>query len=68
MSRIENSVFCDNCGVEVTWAPVIWNQLDICCEDCRDGYPCGCGDRMELDDERRMTYKNEFLSGLLVDS
>ena len=23
MTKIEGDIFCDNCGVEITWSPVI---------------------------------------------
>ncbi|RPI87835.1 MAG: hypothetical protein EHM41_03480 [Chloroflexi bacterium] len=53
MARIEDAVFCDGCGVEITWSPVIVSGKDYCCADCRDGLVCYCGDRMEMEDERR---------------
>ncbi len=45
--RIENTVWCDGCGVEVLWAPVKAREQDYCCQDCADGFECSCGDRME---------------------
>jgi hypothetical protein len=53
MSRYENTVFCDNCGVEITWAPVFHNEGEFCCRDCFEHRPCRCSERMEWDDERR---------------
>lgn len=67
MSRIEGVVYCDNCGVEITWAPYIPDNIrgelgpdtgplrrfDYCCRDCYEGRLCHCGERMEWDDERR---------------
>lgn len=53
MVRIEDTVYCDGCGVEITWGPVKAKGKDYCCIDCRDGYVCNCGDRMELEDDRR---------------
>ncbi len=51
--RISDTVFCDGCGVEITWAPVRSKQRDYCCQDCADGYECNCGARMEEDDYTR---------------
>jgi hypothetical protein len=51
--RISDTVFCDGCGVEITWAPVRSGQHDYCCQDCADGYECSCGARMEDEDDSR---------------
>jgi hypothetical protein len=64
MARIEESVYCDNCGVEITWAPYLttrrkgsdgggFHKVDYCCQECYKGYVCRCGERMEMEDERR---------------
>lgn len=65
MASIENSIFCDGCGVEITWSPVVIRQLKkgvglsgrrvytFCCQACADGLPCTCAERMELEDDRR---------------
>jgi hypothetical protein len=58
MSRSEGVVWCDGCGVEISWAPLVKSDSDMrrgdyCCEDCYAGIPCRCGERMELEDERR---------------
>lgn len=53
MARIEGTVWCDGCGVEITWAPLVVKGKDYCCKDCLDGLVCSCGERMEWDDERR---------------
>lgn len=52
MPRIEDTLFCDGCGVEVTSVPVVLGNQMYCCADCRDGLRCSCGDRMELEEER----------------
>jgi len=62
MSRTEGVIYCDNCGVEIAWAPYLpqatldvqARPLDYCCQECFQGLPCHCGDRMELEDERRV--------------
>ncbi len=51
--RIDDTVWCDGCGVEITWAPVKSGQRLYCCQDCADGYECNCGARMEEDDYTR---------------
>ncbi len=51
--RHEDTVFCDGCGVEVLWTPVRAGHHDYCCEDCKNGYECNCGPRMEDDDYPR---------------
>jgi len=53
MSRTEDIVYCDGCGVEITWAAVVKGGRDYCCEDCLNGIPCDCGERMEIEDNRR---------------
>ena len=59
MSRRESVVWCDNCGVEITWTPLvvhlggITGPRDYCCDDCYHGFLCECGDRMENDEEYR---------------
>ncbi|MGE5224764.1 MAG: hypothetical protein ACM3PY_20200 [Omnitrophica WOR_2 bacterium] len=55
MVKLEENVFCDNCGVEITWSPVVEGNRHYCCQDCKDGLTCDCGQRMELDDDRRET-------------
>lgn len=62
MTRIEGVCFCDGCGAEITWSPVIIQPpssagharpSEFCCHDCADGRPCRCGERQEFDDETR---------------
>lgn len=53
MARYQDTIWCDGCGVEILWSPTIVNRLDYCCEACRDGLPCRCGERMKLDEGRR---------------
>jgi hypothetical protein len=49
----EDTTWCDGCGVEITWGPVLAEGLTYCCRDCSHGYSCACGERMELDEEQR---------------
>lgn len=60
MPRIENTLFCDGCGVEVIWAPVVSGNRYYCCQDCRDGLECSCGERMEFEDERSGELSEQF--------
>lgn len=53
MSRYTNTIWCDGCGVEITWGPRVEGERHYCCQDCLDGLPCKCGERMELDERRR---------------
>ena len=61
MSRSEGVIYCDGCGVEITWVPYRYQgqidpiNKDYCCVDCFNGIACHCGERMEMDDERRDT-------------
>lgn len=52
MSREHETVWCDGCGVEILWSPIEETGRDFCCEECRRGWPCECGDRLE-EEERR---------------
>jgi hypothetical protein len=53
MSRFEDTLWCDNCGVEIHGAPVVWDGRHYCCENCRDGLPCDCMGCFEMEDDRR---------------
>ena len=53
MVRIDETLFCDGCGVEIPLSPVIKDNSEYCCEDCAQGIKCKCGERMELDERRR---------------
>jgi hypothetical protein len=53
MSSIESTIWCDNCGVEILWAPWIDGKRTYCCQDCKELGFCACGEHMEIDDDRR---------------
>lgn len=53
IARDRDTIWCDGCGVEITWAPVIDEQFVYCCADCHAGLPCQCGEHMEQEDEYR---------------
>jgi len=33
---------CDECGVEITWTPVVIDGRTYCCRDCAIGLECDC--------------------------
>jgi len=53
------TILCDGCGVEITWAPLTRRAqrgttvYHYCCNECWKGLQCTCGERMELDAERK---------------
>ena len=59
MTRNLGVVWCDGCGVEILWAPLVKKETkgarekDFCCRDCKSGYVCNCSERAEMEDDRR---------------
>ena len=53
MTSHEEIIWCDGCGVEITWGPVVIAARSYCCQDCAQGYACACGERMELEEDMR---------------
>jgi hypothetical protein len=53
MARVGDTCWCDGCGVEITWGPVVANHRIYCCIECQQGRPCSCGERQELEEDRR---------------
>ncbi len=53
MSRIENTIWCDGCGEEISWVPLMSGGHHYCCQNCLDGLPCKCYQWSELDLSRR---------------
>ncbi len=51
--RYQDTVWCDGCGVEITWAPEPKAQLHYCCAACFAGRPCDCAARLEQESDRR---------------
>jgi hypothetical protein len=35
-------LYCDECGVEITWTPVVIDGRPYCCRDCAVGLECDC--------------------------
>jgi hypothetical protein len=52
MGTIEEAIWCDGCGVEITWGPWMVGSHVYCCQDCAQGFACRCGERMEQEEER----------------
>lgn len=52
MARIEETVRCDGCGVEILGSPLVVAGYYYCCQDCRDGLECECAQKMEFDEDR----------------
>lgn len=46
-------IWCENCGAEIICGGYIAHGHFYCCRDCYLGRPCECGQRMEIEDERR---------------
>ena len=55
MSLIDNIYLCDGCGVEIVGAPVFFNKLFFCCQDCADGRECDCVNTLDNDEDSRST-------------
>ena len=45
MTRYDEVTWCDGCGVEITWGPVLVDSRAYCCRECSHGIPCRCGER-----------------------
>lgn len=51
MTRIEGTVYCENCGVEIISVPLVVKGHDYCCQDCYDGLECNCRSLIDLMEE-----------------
>lgn len=51
MRKDEKTIWCDGCGAEITWGPIVARNRIYCCEDCVHRISCDCGYRMEFDEE-----------------
>lgn len=64
MTKYRDTIWCDGCGVEISWSAVVVDNRHFCCQDCCQGMGCECSYRMELDDERdRKTYEARISEG-----
>ena len=44
--------FCAGCGVEISVGAVVYKGKIYCCQDCLEGRPCDCAERMEIEEQR----------------
>lgn len=44
------TLYCAGCGVEITVGAVNFQGKIYCCQDCLEGRPCDCGERMEMEE------------------
>jgi hypothetical protein len=42
MAKRFHRIWCDECGVEITWTPVVIDHRHYCCHDCAVGLECDC--------------------------
>lgn len=52
MTWYDEMTWCDGCGVEITWGPVLDGERIYCCRDCSQDILCACGERMEIDEDQ----------------
>ncbi len=53
MVWIEDILFCDGCGTEISWSPVAIEDRYYCCQDCAEGRECECAERKEWEEDMR---------------
>jgi hypothetical protein len=53
MYDFDGQLTCDNCGVEITWTPLVVDNKEYCCLICYQGRHCDCREVVELEDEQR---------------
>ena len=53
MTWYDEMTWCEGCGAEITWGPVLVKGRTYCCRDCSQGILCACGERMEYNEEQR---------------
>ncbi len=55
MTRIDDTIWCDGCGVEIVGRPLVItgkgkNKQEYCCEACSQGLECSCFGWAEQDE------------------
>ncbi|HJW91573.1 MAG TPA: TRASH domain-containing protein [Anaerolineales bacterium] len=60
MIRMDETVWCDGCGTEITWGPIVVQKRRYCCPDCSEGLKCDCGVRMEIVEENHGSQPSPF--------
>ena len=61
MARYKDTLWCDGCGIEITWLPTSKGPLLYCCEDCANGIRCDCDQHVE-DPEYRTVNSSSILA------
>jgi hypothetical protein len=51
MDPVEGTLWCEGCGVDMTWTPVLAQGKRYCCAQCAAGCPCECGYALEDEEE-----------------
>jgi hypothetical protein len=51
MDPVEGTLWCDGCGVDMTWAPHVVGGKQYCCVQCAGGDTCECGYAQENEEE-----------------
>ncbi len=67
MSRIKDTIWCDGCGEEVTWVPLMSEGHHYCCQNCLDGLPCKCYRWSDLDLSRQQEEYNNRIENYYND-
>jgi len=47
MVRYRDTLWCDGCGVEIRWKPIVKDQRSYCCLRCYNGEICNCVEVLE---------------------
>ncbi len=47
MVRYRDTLWCDGCGVEIRWKPIVKGQRYYCCLRCFNGEVCDCSNDLE---------------------
>lgn len=47
MVRYRDTLWCDGCGVEIRWKPIVKDQRNYCCIRCLNGEVCDCAEILE---------------------
>lgn len=58
MTRYRNTFWCDGCGVEIRWVPLLKGERHFCCQECAEGQVCDCSQWSELDLDFRLEEQN----------
>ncbi len=63
MVRYRDTLWCDGCGVEIRWKPIVKDQRSYCCKRCLNGEVCDCAEVLE--DYPTTSSKKPALSSIL---